>query len=387
MTERPSTTKVWIVDPINYSGMAYYDAGLAGGLARAGVQVTLIGSDRPLVRPDSRNGLQFEPLFAGTGPHRSRWLRGLAYTVSILRVLRRSGSERPNWVLWNYIEVPQLDRFVIGRMRRKGSRVAFIAHETEPWEDDPSRRAVYRWLVEGAADAVIVHGKENAAELRDKWDITADRIIVSEHGDYREWVDPDADQAAARERLSLPSDAPIALFFGSLRKSKGLGGLLEAWTAVRAAVPEAVLVVAGRPYRDTDPSPLARRTDGVVVRAGEIPPEAANDYYAACDLVVIPYDKVSTSGVLRYAYSAGRPVVATDTGELRVHVVDGETGRLVPVGEPAQLSACLVGLLAERDRTTSMRAAALAYAHDEFDWVQIGTRLAESLGPAAKRYE
>jgi glycosyltransferase involved in cell wall biosynthesis len=379
--------KVWIVDPINYSGMAYYDAGLAGGLARAGVQVTLIGSDRPLVRPDSRNGLRFEPLFAGTGPQHSRWRRGLAYTVSILRVLRRVDSERPNWVLWNYIEVPQLDRFVIGRMRRKGPRVAFIAHETEPWEDDVSRRAVYRWLVEGAADAVIVHGKENAADLRDKWDITADRIIVSEHGDYREWVDPGADQAAARERLSLPSDAPIALFFGSLRKSKGLDGLLEAWTAVRAAVPEAVLVVAGRPYRDTDPSTLARRTDGVVVRAGEIPPDAANDYYAACDLVVIPYDKVSTSGVLRYAYSAGRPVVATGTGELRVHVIDGETGCLVPVGEPAQLSACLVGLLAERDRTTSMRAAALAYAHDEFDWVQIGTRLAESLGRAPKRYE
>jgi len=54
--------KVWIVDPINYSGMAYYDAGLAGGLARAGADVTVAGSDRPLVRPSHSAGWRLLPV-------------------------------------------------------------------------------------------------------------------------------------------------------------------------------------------------------------------------------------------------------------------------------------------------------------------------------------
>ncbi len=206
-----------------------------------------------------------------------------------------------------------------------------------------------------------------------------ERLIVSEHGDYREWVDADADQAAARARLDLPVGVPIALFFGNLRMSKGLGALLDAWPAVHSSAPEARLVVAGRPYRDTDSGVLAQAGEGVIVRAGEIPPDAANDYYAACDLVVVPYDKVSTSGVLRYAYSAARPVVATDTGELHVHVVDGETGRLVRVGDVAALSTALSELLADRSQAESMGRHSLAYATSHFDWTVIGSGVVGAL--------
>lgn len=376
--------KIWLVDPINYSGMAYYDAGLAGGLADAGADVTLVGSDRPLVSPASRHGLRVEPAFLGTSNGRPRWRRGLAYALSIVRLTRMGRRVRPDWLLWNYVEQPSLDRFAIRRARASGIRVGFVAHETEPWENDAARRGAYRWLIEEAADVVLVHGETNAQALRDAWDISDDRIVVVEHGDYREWVNPTVTRRDARARLNLPMDAPIALFFGTLRKSKGLETLLQAWPAVRVAVPGAELVIAGRPYRGTGLAALQGLSDGILVRAGTISPADANDYYGACDVVVIPYHKVSTSGVMRYAYSAGRPVVASDTGELRTHVIVGHTGWLVPPGNKDATAGALSEALIDRGRLAEMGMWAKAYADGEFDWRPIAAKLIDQLSAPSR---
>ncbi len=371
--------KIWLVDPINYSGMAYYDAGLAGGLADAGATVTLVGSDRPLVSPSPRGGLHVEPAFLGTSHGRPRWRRGLAYAHSIVRLTQTATRLHPDWLLWNYLEQPTLDRWAIRRAHGSGIRVGFVAHETEPWENGASRRGAYRWLIEDAADVVLIHGETNAQALRDAWDIGDDRIVVIEHGDYREWVDPKVTRRDARARLDLPLDAPIALFFGTLRMSKGLDTLLQAWPAVKMAVPAAELVIAGRPYRGTGLPAYQGLSDGILLRAGTISPADANDYYAACDVVAIPYDKVSTSGVMRYAYSAGRPVVATDIGELRTHVIDGHTGWLVPPGDKVAIARALSEALIDRERLADMGSRAKAYADREFDWRSIAAKLIDQL--------
>lgn len=379
MPDRQAPPTISVVDPIDYSGMAYYTAGLADGLAEAGASVIVMGSDKPLVGPKSDDQWRSRPVFSGTGPGRARWRRAAAYPLATRRLLRQIRRDVPDWILWNYIEQPALDRFAIRTVKRRGVHVAFIAHETEPWESSTSRRATYRWLIEEAADAVVVHGSANARALQGAWNIADERVIVSEHGDYRAWVDASADQGAARGRLGLPADPPMALFFGTLRMSKGLRALLEAWPEVRRTVPQAELVIAGRPYRGTDSAVLGQSQAGVTMRIGEISSADAADYYAASDVVAIPYDRVSTSGVLRYAYSAGRPVVATDIGELHDHVQEGTTGRLVPPGDQARLASAVADMLRDRDGSSAMGKKALAYCQATFDWHRIGAQLLQAL--------
>ena len=379
MSNRTDPLNIWLVDPVNYSGMAYYDAGLAGGLADAGANVTLVGSDRPLVSPTPRERLVFKSGFSGTAPNRAKWRRALSYGISVTRLARALQQVRPDWLLWNYVEQPTLDGFAIRRARARGAKIGFIAHETEPWEGDASRRRIYQWLVEEAADAVIVHGETNAEIVRRTWDVEDGRIIVSEHGDYREWVRPATNRATSRSRLALPKDAPIALLFGTLRMSKGLKTLLAAWPIVRRALPSAELLIAGRPYRGTDLASLGELGPGVTLHAHEIPAGIANDYYAACDVVAIPYEKVSTSGVLRYAYSACRPVVATRTGELRTHVLQGETGWLVPSGDRQATADALIAALIDRTHSHQLGVAARGYAQATFDWTAITERLLADL--------
>ena len=378
MSRHATPLKVWIVDPINYSGMAYYDAGLAGGLARAGAEVTVAGSDRPLVRPSVSAGWRLLPIFRLTAPEQRRWRRAMSYPVATLRLIRELTRHRPDVMLWNYIEVPSLDTFAMAVARQAGVKLVFIAHEIEPWERSGWRRRIHRWAVE-AASIVVAHGRTNAEALRNAWSLPEDHVMQSEHGDYREWVDVAADQLEARRELGLPEDAPIALFFGTLRMSKGLRTLIDAWPGVRRHVPNAELLISGRPYRGTDPAVLQGLPDGITLHIGSSSPATANHYYAAADVVAIPYDKVSTSGVMRYAYSAARPVIATSIGELADHVMDGKTGRLVPPGDTEATASALIDVLSDRARASEMGSQARAYALQEFSWDVIGARLLREL--------
>jgi glycosyltransferase involved in cell wall biosynthesis len=83
-------------------------------------------------------------------------------------------------------------------------------------------------------------------------------------------------------------------------------------------------VVAGR----NDLGPLGQQVlldaRGGVARmdVGRVPFEAVQDYFAACDVVVLPYREGSTSGVLKIAMAFGRPVIATDVGDFPETLID-----------------------------------------------------------------
>ncbi|MDX1531127.1 MAG: glycosyltransferase, partial [Rhodothermales bacterium] len=150
--------------------------------------------------------------------------------------------------------------------------------------------------------------------------------------------------------LGLPAEAPVLLFFGFVRRYKGLDVLLEALPAVRERLPEARLVVAGEFYDDERPYRErvahlglgeAVRFDAHYVPSGEVPL-----YFSAADLVVQPYRSATQSGVAQVAFGFGRPVVTTNVGGLAEAVPDGEAGLVVPPEEPAALARAVVRFFA-----------------------------------------
>ena len=68
---------------------------------------------------------------------------------------------------------------------------------------------------------------------------------------------------------------------------------------------------------------------------------AVAEFFAAADLVALPYQRVSQSGVLHLAYGFSRPVVAYPVGGLTDAVLDGETGWLCAQPTPSALADAL----------------------------------------------
>ena len=98
----------------------------------------------------------------------------------------------------------------------------------------------------------------------------------------------------------------------------------------------------------------------VAIYDGYIPDREVEKFFSACDVVVLPYESATQSGIVQIAYGFDKPVIATDVGGLSDVVIQGKTGHLVPPGDVDALSAAIIGFFedgeAEQFATVSVIA-------------------------------
>jgi glycosyltransferase involved in cell wall biosynthesis len=155
----------------------------------------------------------------------------------------------------------------------------------------------------------------------------------------------------ARSRLGLPQEAPVVLFFGFIRRYKGLMDLLHSLPKVLTVRPDVRLVVAGECYEDDAAYRAYVRDHGLeeVVQwhLTYIPTEDVAVYFCAADVVVQPNRTATQSGVAQIAYHFERPLIVTDVGGLAEIVPHEKAGLVVPPCNPDALAQAIVRFFAE----------------------------------------
>lgn len=261
-------------------------------------------------------------------------------------------------------------------------RVVFLCHNVVEHEASGWRSAVTRKVL-GLSDGFIAHCREDSEHLRSLLGLPDEsRVRVSPHPEYGHLAGRPPDRAGARRRLGL-GDEKVLLFFGFVRKYKGLEVLLESLSLILAEMPVR-LVVAGEVWRDSTGclATLARPgiAEHVTLVPRYVPNEEVADYFEASDLVVVPYLSATQSGIVQLAYGFGKPVVATRVGGLPEAVRDGETGTLVPPSDPAALARAVVDFF-RLGRGEAM-SAAIREARGAFSWERM-VETVESFLPEA----
>ena len=269
-------------------------------------------------------------------------------------------------------------------LRLTGVPVAVTAHVVTAHERTRVQDAVHR-RIHRLSPLIIAHSEFDRTRLIEEFAIDPGRVIVIAHGEYGFFghdaapVEPEA----ARRQLGLDPGDEVALFFGYIREYKGLDVLLDAWPAVAKARPGARLVVAGDPVRldaaRRDALLAAATRVGAVHRFGYVPFSEVTGYFAAADVLVLPYRHVSQSGVLFLALAHGLPVVATRVGALPEVLRDGESGLLVPPESPGALAEALVRLFGDADLRRRLAAGGRAVAA-RHAWPAIAERTESGLG-------
>jgi glycosyltransferase involved in cell wall biosynthesis len=228
--------------------------------------------------------------------------------------------------------------------------------------------AVRRMLEKETLNGIFVHttGIRDSLIQRFGWrDRYQRRIIVTP--DPVDLPDEGCTKDEAKERLGLPPGVPVMLFFGILLKNKGIDILMEAVTNMKQ---EFRLIIAGKPeyFTAEDIENLRGRLDDparVITRLEHIPDGEMTAYFRAADAVVLPYRGFSrgTSGVLQLAAAAGKPVIATDAGEIGEIVRRHGLGIVVAPDSPESLRAGIEEFL-DRSETIAAEVAprALEYA-------------------------
>jgi alpha-maltose-1-phosphate synthase len=247
-----------------------------------------------------------------------------------------------------------------------------------------------------AADAVIaVSGGMRRDILRSYPALDPERVHVVYNGiDLERWK-PVHDEELVRS-LGIDPDRPSVVFVGRITRQKGLPYLLR---AAALLPPEVQLVLcAGAP--DTagilaevtaGVEALQRERDGVVWIDRLLPHDELSAVLTAGTVFVCPSVYEPLGIVNLEAMACGLPVVGTATGGIPEVVVEGETGRLVPIdqltdgtGTPtdpavfvADLARILTEVVSDPARAQEMGEAGRKRAETEFDWVQIAARTRE----------
>jgi len=147
---------------------------------------------------------------------------------------------------------------------------------------------------------------------------------------------------ALRNELGFSETDKVLLFFGYVRKYKGLDLLIEAFPAIKSSIPNAKLLIVGEFY--DSPNFYAEKIrklgieDDTVIINQFVPNEDVAKYYKVSDLVILPYRSATQSGILNVAYGFLKPVVVTNVGGLSEFVEDKRTGIIINPDSPKEIA-------------------------------------------------
>jgi D-inositol-3-phosphate glycosyltransferase len=123
----------------------------------------------------------------------------------------------------------------------------------------------------------------------------------------------------ARLTLHLKQDDRVILFFGLIRKYKGLDLLIEAFSLLKAN-PHNKLLIAGEFYEDKQPYfdliSKYKLEEQIILLNQFIPNDDVKYYFSAADIVALPYRSATQSGVTQVSFHFEVPTLVTNVGGL-----------------------------------------------------------------------
>ena len=328
--------------PLRGGGIATFNERLAEVLQEQGHEVVIysFSLQYPSFLFPGKSQFTDEPAPAGLKIHS---IINSINPLNWLSVGNRIKKERPDLIIvrfWLPFMGPCFGT-ILRRVRTNGhTRIVAITDNVIPHEARPGDAAFTSYFLK-SADAFVAMSRD---VLKDLKNFTSKPSVFSPHPVYDNYG-AGVDKIAARNHLGLSTDEKYILFFGFIRKYKGLDILLDAMKDERIKAAGIKLIVAGEYYGDSESytQQIANNgiADNVHLFTEFIPNNDIRYYFSAADLVVQPYRSATQSGITQVAYHFEKPMVVTNVGGLAEVVPDGKTG-FVTEPDPTEIATAIL---------------------------------------------
>lgn len=247
----------------------------------------------------------------------------------------------------------------------------FVCHNVFPHERFPLDKFLTRTVLK-KGKAYITHSAMDAEDLKS---IVAapnyETTVLPVHNSFKM---KNLTKSQARLAADVSEDKKILLFFGFVREYKGLRHIINAMPEIVKYDSNIRLMIVGE-FRSDKENYLEqiKKLDvgnNIDIVDGYIPDSGIEKYFATSDLIVLPYESATQSGIVQIAYGFEKPVIATDVGGLPEVVSDGKTGYIVEPKNPKALAEAVIRFFDENrseEFTENVRKEAYRYSWDRMN--------------------
>jgi D-inositol-3-phosphate glycosyltransferase len=255
-------------------------------------------------------------------------------------------------------------------------------------DSEPALRIVSERDTVADCQRIIVATEKEKEDLVHHYGAIPDKVGVVPCGVNMRLFQP-VDKANARQKLGLGDDK-ILLFVGRIDPLKGVDQLLKAMPYLKSFKGLRLIIVGGDEYSRAEVEKLQKLSaeldiQDAVTFQGLIKQEQLPYFYSAADVCIVPSYYESFGLVPLEALACGTPVVATDVGDLKNIIRQGETGYVVADNGPVNLADRIASLLFRPPRDMESTLAIRASV-SRFDWSNIAEKVAGELRMVLDRW-
>jgi len=355
--------KIAIIDPVGIkAGMNCYDLGLLNALRQDGIDAFSFSN----FNDDRYPRVKQYPFFLN---EKKGVLENTTNFISAhFKALAICKKENVEWVILHVFSTTPKDLFSFYGAKLFGRKIIAIIHDVSSLSNEDN--AFIRNKMYSLAHILVVHNTTSYKEIsgvintKDK-----EKLRIIPHGNYVDFVNNENEVNYFRNVISFDPAYKYLLFFGQIKKVKGLEVLLR---AVPLLSQDYKIIIAGRPHRDDfayyeniiNELNIADR----VIKIIRFITDDERDYlFKRCDALILPYRKIFQSGVLLLAMSYGLPVIASDLPANKEVIVDGENGILFKDGDYADLADRIKPLFLN-ENIDKIRTKTLETAKEKYSW-------------------
>lgn len=310
------------IDPQSYNNLSLYDKGVLCQMPAG--KVAFIGSSlwdcEPLQSVKS-------VLWFKYNSHTSSIRKLLSYTSSILRIALLINKENPKMVHIQWAKFLKLDILFAKYLKSKNIKVVHTAHNVLPHNSGLKYKKIYGKYY-NLADKIIVHSEATKEELIDTFNLDGKKISVIPHG----MINIEVDNKNVDQRVSeLKNHYNLSnkLIFSSVGLQtyyKGVDNIVKIWTENPQFRnnPDCHLMLIGK-IDGIDISELSKLKNVTIVNEHICNTDFLS-FIKMSSVILLPYRKISQSGVLFSALANNVPVLVSDVGGLPEPLKIGDVG-------------------------------------------------------------
>lgn len=290
----------------------------------------------------------------------SKFEKFFTYYNYLLKVYRLIRKDRYDIVHFQFFRRRRIESLYFVFLKLVGIKLAHTVHDVTPLNENKLDH-FFNLLVYKTADILFVHSNLNKKALLQQTKLNEKKIKVVPHGDFNFLIpNQTPSKLEARQFFGLSHEANVLLFFGAIKEYKGLDLLLNCLPYTSSKIKNLVLIIAGRP----DPVELKLEYQEIILKFPKeivviyhtdfIPDAHVAKYFIASDVVVLPYRRISHSGILNLAYTFERPVIATNVGDFEEFIEEGKSGFVLSSNNQQSLSEKIIQAFTDRIKLERM---------------------------------